>query len=76
VPIWYSVQAPAGTPKDIIDKFHAKIGEIAATDEMKKRMREISVVVPAQTPAEMTAFLKADSAANSEVVKAANVKLE
>jgi len=76
VPIWYSVQAPAGTPKDIIDKLNAKIIEIAATEDMKKRMREISVVVPAQTPAEMAAFLVADSAANGEVIKAANVKLE
>ena len=76
MPIWYSIQAPAGTPKDIIEKFNAKIIEVAAADDMKKRMRDISVSVPSQTPAEMAAFLKADSAANSEVIKAANVKLE
>jgi tripartite-type tricarboxylate transporter receptor subunit TctC len=76
VPIWFSVQAPASTPKDIIDKLNAKIIEIAATDDMKKRMREISVIVPSQTPAEMAAFLTTDIAANGEVIKAANVKLE
>lgn len=76
VPIWYSVQAPAATPKDIIEKFNAKIVEISNTDDMKKRMREISVAVPPQTPAEMSAFLKADLVTNAEVIKAANVKLE
>ena len=76
VPIWYSVQAPAGTPKDIIEKFNAKIVELAATDDMKKKMREISVNVPLQTTAEMAAFLKLDLTANAEVIKAANVKLE
>jgi tripartite-type tricarboxylate transporter receptor subunit TctC len=76
VPIWYSVQAPVGTPADIIEKFNAKIVEIASTDDMKKRMREISVNVPLQKPAEMSAFLVTDSAANGEVIKAANVKLE
>jgi tripartite-type tricarboxylate transporter receptor subunit TctC len=76
VPVWYSVQAPAGTPKDIIEKFNSKIVEIAATDDMKKKMREISVNVPAQKPAEMMAFLTTDLAANGEVIKAANVKLE
>jgi tripartite-type tricarboxylate transporter receptor subunit TctC len=76
VPIWYSIQAPAGTPKDIIEKFNAKIIEVAAADDMKKRMRDISVSVPSQTPADMAAFLRTDSAANSEVIKAANVKLE
>ena len=76
VPIWYSIQAPAATPKDIIEKFNAKVVELAKTDEMKQKMREISVSVPAQTPTEMAAFLKADLAANAEVIKAANVKLE
>jgi len=76
VPIWYSVQAPAATPKDIIEKFNAKIVEISNTDDMKKKMREISVNVPPQTPAEMAAFLKSDLVANGEVIKAANVKLE
>jgi tripartite-type tricarboxylate transporter receptor subunit TctC len=76
VPIWYSVQAPAGTPEDVIAKLNARIVEIAATDDMKKRMREISVSVPLQTPAEMAAFFTSDFAANGQVIKAANVKLE
>jgi tripartite-type tricarboxylate transporter receptor subunit TctC len=75
-PIWYSIFTPAGTPQPIIDKFNAKCIEIAKTDDMQKRMREISVVVPSQSPAEMTAFMKKDFAANGELCKAANVKLE
>jgi tripartite-type tricarboxylate transporter receptor subunit TctC len=43
---------------------------------MQKRMRDISVVVPPQTPNEMAEFLKRDMAANAEVCKAANIKLE
>jgi tripartite-type tricarboxylate transporter receptor subunit TctC len=76
VPIWYSIQAPAATPKDIIEKFNAKVVELAKTDEMKQKMREISVNVPLQAPPEVAAFLKSDMAANAEVIKAANVKLE
>ncbi len=75
-PIWYCVWAPAGTPQEIVDKFNAKIREIAATDDMKQRMREISVAVPIQTPAQIADFMKGDAAANAEVIKAANVKLE
>jgi tripartite-type tricarboxylate transporter receptor subunit TctC len=76
VPIWFSIQAPAATPKDIIDKFNAKVVELANTDAMKKKMREISVNVPPQSTAEMTAFLKADLVANADVIRTANVKLE
>lgn len=76
VPIWYSIQAPAGTPDDIIKKFNAKIVEIARGDEMKAKMAAINVVVPIQTPEEMAKFLADDSKANAEVIKAANIKLE
>ncbi|MBS0244731.1 MAG: tripartite tricarboxylate transporter substrate binding protein, partial [Proteobacteria bacterium] len=41
VPIWYSILAPGGTPKDIIAKLNAKVIEIAKTDEMKARMRSL-----------------------------------
>ena len=76
VPIWYSIQAPVGTPADIITKFNAKILEIAATGEMKQRMREINVIVPLQSPADMAKYLADDIARNADVIKAANVKME
>jgi tripartite-type tricarboxylate transporter receptor subunit TctC len=76
IPIWYSVWAPAGTPKEVIEKFNAKIIEIAKSDDMKAKMSAISVVMPIQTPAEMNAFRDLDTKVNAEVIKAANIKLE
>lgn len=76
VPIWYSLQAPAGTPKEIVATLNAKIIEIAKSDDMKARMRGINVQVPIQTPDEMRAHLATDTARNAEVIKAANIKLE
>jgi tripartite-type tricarboxylate transporter receptor subunit TctC len=76
VPIWYSIQAPAGTPKEIVTTLNAKIVEIAKTDEMKEKMRSINVIVPIQTPEEMAKHLVEDIARNNEVIKAANIKLE
>ena len=35
--------APAGTPKDIVQKFNAKLVEIAKSDEMIAKMRAINV---------------------------------
>jgi tripartite-type tricarboxylate transporter receptor subunit TctC len=76
VPIWFSIFAPAGTPKDIIAKFNAKVVEIAKTDDMKARMRAINVIVPLQTPEEMAKHLVEDTGRNAEVIKAADIKLE
>jgi tripartite-type tricarboxylate transporter receptor subunit TctC len=76
VPGWYSICAPAGAPAEIIGKLNAKVVEIAKTDDMKARMRQISVDVPLQTPAEVTQFLIEDTARNAELIKAANIRLD
>lgn len=75
-PIWYCTFAPKGTPAGIINKLNAKMLEIAATDEMKKRMRDVSADVPLQKPDEIAAFMKADFALNAELIKTAKIKLE
>jgi len=76
VPIWYSVQAPAGTPKEIIAKFNAKVVEISRTPEMIKRMQEINVVVPAQAPEQMLAYALEDTDANGKLIKEAKITLD
>jgi len=76
VPIWYSIQAPAGVPKEIIATFNRKIVEIAKTDDMIRRLREVSVICPTQTPEEIMAFTEADFASNGKLIREANVKLD
>jgi tripartite-type tricarboxylate transporter receptor subunit TctC len=76
VPIWFSIFAPAGTPKEIIAKLNAKMIEIAKTDDMKAKLRAVNAFVPLQTPEEMAKDLAADIKVNAELIKAANIKIE
>ncbi len=76
VPIWYSLQAPAGTPRDIITRLNAKIVETAQTDDMIRRMREINIVVPIQTPEEIAIYRDSDMDANAKLVREANIRLD
>jgi tripartite-type tricarboxylate transporter receptor subunit TctC len=76
VPIWFSIFAPAGTPKEIISRLNAKMIEIAKTDDMKAKMLQANVIVPQQTPEQMTEFLKDDIRRNLEVIKATNIKID
>ncbi len=76
VPVWYSVWAPANTPKEIIAAFNLKVNEIAATDDMKARMQAINVVVPLQNPDDMGAYLAQDSAVNAKLIADAKITLD
>jgi len=76
VPIAYMICAPAGTPKEIVQKLNAKLVEIAKSDEMIARLRAINVIVPPQTPDEVRAWIVEDTKRNAELIKVANIKLE
>lgn len=76
VPIWYSLQAPAGVSKEIISILNKKVVELAKTDDMVRRLREVSVICPIQTPEEITAFTEVDFASNGKLIREANVKLD
>ena len=76
VPIWFSIYAPAGTPKEIISKLNAKMIEIAKTDDMKAKMRAVNAFVPLQAPDDMAKHLAEDIRINAELIKVANIKID
>lgn len=76
VPIWGAIEVPRGTPKDIIRTLNAKMVEIAKSEDMIRRMREINVICPTMTPEEIAEFTEKDYAANGDLIRAAKVKLE
>ena len=76
VPVWYSVWAPTGTPKDIIAALNRKIAEITPTADMVARMQNINVVVPIETPEQTMAFFEKDAAANLKLIQDAKITLD
>ena len=76
IPIWFSLWAPAGTPKEIREKLHAKMAEIAETADMKAKMLAVNVIVPKQQPEAMRAHLLEDIQRNKEIIQKNNIKVE
>jgi tripartite-type tricarboxylate transporter receptor subunit TctC len=76
VPSWYSIWAPAGTPREIIDRFNAKMVEIARAEDMRAKLYALNVAVPVQTPEEMGQHLADDTKRCAELIRLANVKIE
>lgn len=60
---WLGVVAPAGTPREIIDKLHAALEKVVATPEMRQRLQAIGME-PASTGPDAFAVL-----IHSEILK-------
>jgi tripartite-type tricarboxylate transporter receptor subunit TctC len=70
------VVAPAGTPKDIIDRWHGEIAKVVATPEVKERLETLGFAPVANMPDEFGARIKLETARWGKVVHDANIKAD
>src|SRR6267142_2434012 len=73
---WWGILAPAGTPKEIVDKVHAAITAVQDAPETQKQLEsEGAEVVKMSTP-EFGAFMVSEMAKWGRVVKEGGIKAE
>jgi tripartite-type tricarboxylate transporter receptor subunit TctC len=71
---WYALFAPAGTPKDAVDRYaRAAVDAIRAPD-MKKRLDDMGLEPTGLGPAELARILRADYDKWGPVIKASGFK--
>ncbi len=73
---WIGLFAPAGTPQAILDKVGAAVGQGVKAPDFVEQWRSFGGDPVGSTPAEFSAFIKADQARWSAVIKRAGVKLD
>jgi tripartite-type tricarboxylate transporter receptor subunit TctC len=73
---WYGILAPAGTPREVIDKLHGGIVRALRQPEVAKRLAAEGAEVIGSTPDEFGAHIKAEVARVAEVVRAAGIRPE
>ncbi len=73
---WYGVIAPAGTPREIVDRLQREIAMIAREKEFIERIDKGGYKPFVTTPEQMRAMMRTESAAWAAVVKAANIRPE
>jgi tripartite-type tricarboxylate transporter receptor subunit TctC len=67
--VWWGVLAPAGTPKEIVNKINAALRTSLAEPEVTKRLAVIDGVVAVSSPADFEAFLRKEIATWSKLLK-------
>jgi tripartite-type tricarboxylate transporter receptor subunit TctC len=75
--IWAGIFAPKGTPRDIIDKLARALDQALDDPGVKKRLADLGGSLPTKderTPAKFDAFVQAEIARWSPILKAANTE--
>mgnify|MGYP006284325807 FL=1 len=76
VTTWYGILAPAGTPRDIINRLNAEWIKIEAQPDTKEKMAAAGYDPMASTPDQFADFIKSEMVSWMKVIKDANIKIE
>ena len=69
------VSAPAGVPREVVDKVHKAVQELVARPDMQKRLQDLGVTSEAMSPAQFTEFVARQVAEWAPAVKASGAKM-
>ena len=73
---WYGVLAPAGTPQPILERLNAEVAKALAAPEVRESLTGEGGEVLGGSPAQFAAFLKAEQARWSKVVRDSGVRVD
>ena len=73
---WYGLFAPAGTPKEIINRLHQEIVKLLQLPEIKERFNALGAEVTPSTPDQLAALVKSDLVRWSKIVKDSGAQLD
>ena len=73
---WYGLYAPAGTPKDAIDRTHGEMEKALRRPEVKERLLGLGIDVVASTPEYLARYLQNEVTKWAGVIRSAGVRAE
>ncbi len=74
--VWLALLAPAGTPRDVVDKLNSEIGKLMASADTKKALFDAGVEVAPSSPEAMSQYMVQEMERWGKVVKDTGIKLE
>ena len=74
--LWFGLMAPAKTPPSIVTKLNNAVRESFSRPETRDALLKLGALAAPSTPAEMRAFLQAELAKWTPVIRTAGIKAE
>ncbi len=73
---WYGALAPAGTPKDVVNKLNSEIVKILQMPEVKERLNSQGFEIRTSTPEQFAAYIKSEIVKWAKIVKDSGAKVD
>jgi tripartite-type tricarboxylate transporter receptor subunit TctC len=73
---WYGVMAPAGTPREIVQRLNADINKAMQVPEVRARLESVGTQMREQSAAEFEAYMRAEVAKYAKLIKDTGVRIE
>jgi tripartite-type tricarboxylate transporter receptor subunit TctC len=73
---WYGLLAPAGTPKELVERLHNEIVRAIANPKIAQLYTSLGTQPLSNTPDEFSSFIKAEKEKWTKVIKTANIKAD
>ena len=73
---WFGLLAPAGTPKNIIDRVQQETAKAMETPALKERLLSQGAIPSGMTPDKFAGFIAAETKKWAQVVKASGAKVD
>ena len=70
---WYGLFAPAGTRPEILQRIHAEVAKFMQAPEVRKQLAASGLEPVTSTPAEFTAYVRADMERWGQVIREAKI---
>ena len=74
--VWFGLFAPAGTPRDVVDRLNAGLVTAAAVPDIRAKLAEEGFDVMTDTPEEFRAFIAAEITKWADVIKKSGARVD
>ena len=72
-PIWFAVFAPAGTPRDVVDRLHRETMDALREPVLRDKLAQMGLEPMAMSPAQLDAYVRKEIALNAVLARRAGL---